>query len=465
MDTVAEMGEAPLGRLLLKFSLPSIAIMLVNGLYNFIDRVFIGQGMGTDALAAVTAGFPMMLVAQGVGSLLSAGAGTLVSIAVGAGKRDEAESILGQAFSAALIASVPVTAAGWILMDPILRLFGTTDAIMPLARTYVGIVTLGFAFQIVSMATANSLRAQNKPRSAMLATVSGTVLNAVLAPIFIFAFRWGIAGAAWATVAAQALSCALTLAFIQGKSSALRIKACDLAPKTAVLASMAKLGSSLFLVNVLGLAMLLVANNAMAKLGGATALAAIGIINTLSNLLAFPVLGITQGAAALWGYNYGAGKIERVRRLTLIALAWTTALGAVATAAIELFPRAFIAVFNASDPVLAEIGSRGVAVFMLSFFTFGLQATTASLFISIGKAGKGGALYVLRQALFIATMAALPAFMGIEGVYWSGPATDIACTMIAAVVLARGLRRLEPTAIGAAREPDEGAEEARVASA
>jgi len=176
--------------------------------------------------------------------------------------------------------------------------------------------------------------------------------------------------------------------------------------------------------------------------GGATALAAIGIINTLSQLLAFPIMGVTQGASALWGYNYGAGKLDRVRKLTTLVVVLTTAIGLAATAAIELFPRAFIAVFNASDPELIEIGSRGTAVFMLSFFTFGLQATTASLFIAIGKATQGGVLYILRQVLMTAAMAVLPLFMGIEGVYWSGPLTDLACTLIAGIVLLSGLRKL-----------------------
>jgi putative MATE family efflux protein len=442
MDKLLEMGEAPLGKLLLKFSLPTVAIMLVNGLYNFVDRIFIGQGMGTPALAAVTAGFPMMLVAEGIGALFSAGAGTLISMAMGAGKREEAASALGQAFVAALASALPVMAASWIFMDPILRLFGTTEEIMPIARAYIGIVTVGFAFQIVSMAVANSLRSQNRPRSAMAATLSGTALNAILAPLFIFAFKWGIAGAAWATVAAQGLSCALTLAFVQGKESILKIEARNFKPKLSTLGSIAKIGSSLLLVHVLALVMLMVANNSMARFGGATALAAIGIINALSQLLAFPVMGVTQGAGALWGYNYGAGKPERVKRLTGIAIAWTTAIGLVATLAIELFPRAFIAAFNGSDPALMEIGTRGIAIFMLSFFTFGIQATTANLFIAVGRAGRGGMLYVLRQLLGIAAMAILPTFMGIEGVYWSGPITDLVCTIVAVIVLALGLKEL-----------------------
>jgi putative MATE family efflux protein len=452
MDQVSEMGEAPLGRLLLKFSLPSIAIMLVNSLYNFIDRIFIGQGMGTDALAAVTAGFPMMLVAEGIGALLSVGSATLISIAMGAKKRDDAVSVLGQSFSLAITSAIPIMAASWLFMDPILKLFGTTDTIMPLARTYIGIITIGFVFQIVSMAIANSLRAQNRPRSAMVATVSGTALNAILAPLFIFVFKWGIAGAALATVAAQAFSCILTLLFIQERKSLLRIEFKYLALRLATVTSITKLGLPLLFVHILALVMLIVANNAMARFGGATALAAIGIINTLSNLLGFPVMGITQGAGALWGYNYGADKIERVKRLTFIVLAWTTLISLACTAVIELFPRAFIAAFNGSDPQLIALGSHGMVIFMLTFFTAGLQFTTANFFMAIGKAAQGGILYVLRQSLMIAGMALLPALMGIEGIYWSGPITDIVCTIVSGAILVLGLRRLRPAAAPEAEE-------------
>lgn len=173
MDKVKEISEAPLGRLLVKFSLPAIAVMVVNGLYNFIDRIFIGHGMGTDALAAVTAGFPMMIIAMAVGALFSVGTSTLVSIAMGAGKRDDDASVLGQDFAASL---------GWLFMDPILLVFGTTARIMPMAREYLGIIMIGFVFQITSMAVANSLRSQNRPQASMVSTMSGTVLNAILAP-------------------------------------------------------------------------------------------------------------------------------------------------------------------------------------------------------------------------------------------------------------------------------------------
>lgn len=442
MDKIKEMGEAPLGRLLLKFSLPAIAIMVVNGLYNFIDRIFIGHGMGTDALAAVTAGFPMMIIAMAVGALFSVGTSTLVSIAMGANDRAEAKSVLGQGFAASLVSSLAVMALGWIFMDPILTAFGTTARIMPMAREYMGIVMIGFVFQITSMAVGNSLRSQNRPRTVMISTISGTVLNAILAPLFIFAFHWGIAGAAWATVIAQALGATLTFFFIQDRKSVLKIEARALAPKAKTIISMLKLGVPIAIVQCLSLIMLVVANNAMSRIGGETALAVIGIVNALSMLLIFPIVGVAQGATALWGYNYGAGKLDRVRALTKLTLIWTTVLAVLFTVVLELFTRQFVAAFNPRDLGLIELGTRGIAIFMLTFFTSGIQYTSAMFFMSVGKAAQGGVLYMAKNVFSIAGMALLPLAMGINGVFWTGPASDTISTLLSVVLLAYGLKNL-----------------------
>ncbi len=442
VDKIQEMGEAPLGRLLLKFSIPAIAMMVVNGLYNFIDRVFIGQGMGTDALAAVTAGFPMMIIAMAVGSLFSVGTSTLVSIAMGKGDRGRARSVLGQGFAASLVSSILVTIVGWIFMEPLLRAFGTTAAIMPMAREYLGVIMLGFAFQVPAMAVSGSLRAQNRPNQAMLATVSGTVLNAILAPLFIFAFHWGVGGAAWATVIAQALAASLTFAFIQRRDSTLRIEAHWLAPRAATMAEMLKLGLPIALVQALSLVMLVVANNSMSRLGGAEALAVIGIVNALSQLCIFPLMGIVQGAQALWGYNYGAGRLDRVKGLLGLALGWTTGLGIVITVAVEIFTRQLVSAFNPHDPTLIALGTRGIAVFMITFFTAGLQFTASMYFMAVGKAREGGLIFLARNILGIAGMGLMPLAMGIDGVYWSGPAVDLLVSALAVFFLVAESRRL-----------------------
>ena len=256
-------------------------------------------------------------------------------------------------------------------------------------------------------------------RAAMVATVSGTGLNAILAPLFIFVFKWSIAGAAWASVAAQALSAAVTLFFIQERTSILRIELRRLAPRLRTVASMVRLGFPIFMVHILALTMLIVANNSMARFGGETALAVIGIVNAVSQLLIFPIMGITQGAGTLWGYNYGAGRLDRVKRLAAISVPWTTALGLVFTLLVELFPRALIAAFNASDPALLSLGSRGMAVFMLTFFTT-RPAIHDGDALHVHRQGSAGRhLYILRQGLLIAGTAALPHFSASTGC--SGP--------------------------------------------
>jgi putative MATE family efflux protein len=394
----------------------------------------------------------MMIIAMAVGSLFSVGTSTMVSIAMGAGKRDEAAGVLGQGFAASLAAGLFVAALGRLFMDPILIAFGTTARIMPMAREYLGIIMIGFVFQIASMAVGNSLRSQNRPRTIMISTISGTVLNAILAPLFIFAFHWGVAGAAWATVIAQAVSACLTLFFIEDRKSVLRIEARAFAPKAKTVREMLKLGIPIALVQGLSLIMLVVANNAMARLGGETALAVIGIVNALSQLLVFPIVGIVQGAQALWGFNYGAGKLERVKALTKLTLAWTSLLAVIFTVLLEFFTRQLVSAFNPRDTALIDLGTRGIGIFMFTFFTTGIQYTASMFFMSIGKAAQGGLLFLTRNVLSIAGMALLPLAMGLDGVFWTGPACDVLSTLLSALILAYGLKNLRPKPTGTAGE-------------
>ena len=313
------------------------------------------------------------------------------------------------------------------------------------------------------MAVGNSLRSQNRPKTTMIATISGTALNAILAPLFIFAFHWGVAGAAWATVIAQALSAALTLHFIQDRKSVLKIEARALAPKAATILEMLKLGLPIAIVQGLSLIMLIVANNAMARLGGETALAVIGIVNAISQLLIFPIVGIAQGAQALWGYNYGAGKLDRVKSLTRLTLIWTSVLAAAFTIGLELFTRALVSAFNPHDSALIDLGTRGIAIYMMSFFTVGLQYSASMFFMSVGQAGRGGFLYIAKTILAIAGMALLPLALGVDGVFWTGPISDLIAAVLCAFLLAFGLKNLKLKATDPSEESPEGAALPRIA--
>jgi putative MATE family efflux protein len=434
------MGEAPISRLLVKFSLPTIAMMVVNGLYNTIDQIYIGQGMGTVGIAAVTAAFPVMLMSVAVGSLFGAGATTLISISLGAGREEEARSLLGQAFAASLLAAVGIIALTFLVMTPVLRLLGATPALLPLARRYLSIVAIGFLFQIPSMTVSGSLRAQGRPRASMTSVVIGVVANAALAPLFIFGLHGGLAGAAAATVVAQGFVLLLTCAFIQGGKSRLRIALSAMGLKARAIGRMAAIGAPAALSNVIQLAVFAVANSSIAAYGGALGIAMVGIVNSLYRLFSFPVDGITQGAQALWGYNYGAGKPARVRSITFHALAAGTGVSIACTLLIELFPRGFVSLFNASDPRFLQLGAHGLAIFFLGFFSYGLRVVSAQFFQSVGRPAETVVLLLGRNLLLIAGMIILPRWLALDGVLWAGSASEVLTAAVSVPLLARGLR-------------------------
>jgi MATE family, multidrug efflux pump len=445
VNAVVEMGQAPIGRLLLKFSLPTIAMMLVNGLYNTIDQVYIGQGMGTVGIAAVTAAFPLMLLSVAIGSLLGAGATTLISISLGAKRETEAASVLGQAFAVSMLAAVAVASLTFLFMSPVLRLLGATDMLLPYARRYLSIVAFGFLFQVPSMATGGSLRAQGRPRAAVLSVVSGVAVNAALAPLFIFGFHGGLGGAAAATVTAQAVVLVLTLMLIQGRKSRLRIMKNAMKPRAAVVGKMAVLGAPAALANVIQLAVFAVANTSIAAYGGELGIAMVGIVNSLYRLFSFPVEGITQGAQALWGYNHGAGKPERVKSITFHALAGGTAVSILCMLLIELFPQGFVSLFNAGDPQFLRLGAHGLEVFFLGFFAYGLRSVSAQFFQSIGRPAETMVLLLGRNVLLIAGMIILPRWLALDGVLWAGSASEILTAAVSVPILARGLATLAPS--------------------
>ena len=440
MSSVAEMGEAPISRLLVKFSLPTIAMMVVNGLYNTIDQIYIGQGMGTAGIAAVTAAFPMMLVSVAVGSLFGAGATTLISISLGAGREADARSLLGQAFAASLLAAGGIVALTFLVMMPVLRLLGATPTLLPLARQYLSIVAIGFLFQIPSMTISGSLRAQGRPRASMMSVISGVLANAALAPLFIFGFHGGLAGAAAATVVAQALVLILTCMLIQSRGSRLRISLSAMRPKAGAIGRMATIGAPAALSNVIQLAVFAVANSSIAAYGGALGIAMVGIVNSLYRLFSFPVDGLTQGAQALWGYNHGAGKPARVKSITFHALAAATGVSILCTLMIELFPRGFVSLFNANDPRFLQFGAHGLEIFFLGFFSYGLRVVSAQFFQSVGRPAETVVLLLGRNVLLIAGMIILPHWLALDGVLWAGSASEVLTAIVSVPLLARGLR-------------------------
>ena len=438
---LAEMGQAPVNRLLMKFSLPTIAMMLVNGLYNTIDQVYIGHGMGTIGIAAVTAAFPIMLVSVAAGGLFGAGSSTLIAISLGAGREDEARSVLSQVFLVSILSAAAVAVLTFFFMAPVLRLLGAPEALLPFAREYLSIILIGFLFQVPSMAIGSSLRAQGRPRASVVTVGAGVIVNASLAPLFIFGFHGGLAGAAWATVTGQAVVLALTLLLIQGRGSRIRIHGRAMRPRAGIIGRAAVIGAPMALTNVIQLAVFGVANASIAAYGGERGIAMVGVVNALYRLFSFPVDGITQGAQALWGYNYGAGRLDRVRSVTFHALAWSTAVSLVCTLAIEIFPRGFVRLFNAQDPRFMMLGAHGLSIFFLGFFAYGFRSVSAQFFQSVGRPAETVVLLLGRNVLLIAGMVILPRWLALDGVLWAGSASEVLTAVVSLPFLGRWTRQ------------------------
>lgn len=436
MDRSEAMGRAPVGRLLMQFAVPTTASMLVISLYSLVDRVFIGRGAGVDGIAAATAAFPFMVVGQAVGLLFSIGARSVASVALGAGRPDEAKAAISGAAGASFLATVAAGLAVWVFADPLLAMFGAGARIAGDAKTFLGWMLLGLPFQSAAMTVSSSLQVQGRPRSAFVVNLAGCALNVGLDWLFIFGFGWGLVGAASATAASQVFSLALSVAVVQGRSSELTVDVARILPKPALLGRIAAIGAPVFLANIVATAILLVANRAIVPYGGEMALAVIGVVNTIGMVVSYPLYGITNGAQPLFGYNYGAGEWKRLGRLSVLVAAWTLGLAALAEFAAVFRPEALIGLFG-SDAALVAMGARGLRVFMLAFAAFPLSQLPCVYFQSTNRPVPAAVLMLARSATMIVGMLVLPLRFGLDGVYLAGPAADIVSAAIGAVLVVR----------------------------
>jgi putative MATE family efflux protein len=447
MKIALDPGKDKIGKLLIAYSLPAVIIMILNALYNAADRIFIGQALGTEGIAAVTVFFPITMAALALGCLFG-GTGTMITLNLGADRKEEAEKYLARGLALSAAASLLFAVLILVFLTPVLRAFGATDALLPRAAAYGQIILIGFLFQIPSMAVSGSLHAQGRPGWALAATMAGTIGNLILDPLFIFGFGWGIEGAAWATILAPAGSLALTLAFIQKRQSGLRFRKMSFRAGRGYTGPIMAKGLPVFLVQFIGTFAFIAANASFSGLGGAAGLAAVGIINTACSFMAFPLIGVIQGAMTVWGYAQGAGRIDRLRETTRITLGIALLFGIFGTLVSEIFPQAIVRLFNPGDPALVELGARGMRIFMSAFFLYSVQALAAHYFISIGKPRQAGIVLLSRSFLLTALFIVLPRFMGTDGAFLAGPVSDILMAALSAALLLSENRRLKEAEAG-----------------
>ncbi len=450
MNNTEAMGTRPIGRLLAEFSLPAIGGLLVSSLYNVVDRIFIGQGTGVYGMAAITAAWPIMIGSLAIGVLFQTGARTLASVKIGQGQLSKAEEYLSRATGAAFVLAAIVSLACWIFLEPLLRALGASGMVFVEAKAYTGWILLSSPGQAAAMAVGSALAAEGRPKSGFMVQFAGTLINAALAPIFIFALKLGVGGAGMAVAISQTASLVITLFYVLGKKSVIKPRLRFLAPHARCIVEIAGVGMPLFLMQLLTCATFAVANLAVKPYGGQLGLAVVGVVVTVAQFLGFPLFGIVTGAQTLWGYNYGAAKWRRIARISVLSLAWCVLFAALSEAAMVAAPHFFVKLFS-SDPSLADLGARSLRIFACAFILFPLELGPVSYFQATGRSWPASLALLSRSFGFIAGMIVLPAFLGFDGVLWAGPLSDLLTGLVGVFYARRMYKEIKKEVASEAR--------------
>lgn len=442
MSKLNELSSQPVGRLLWKYSLPAVVGMVVMSLYNVIDRIFIGQVFGPEAISGLTITFPVMNITTAIGVLVGAGASARISIAMGEGNHRLSEMILGNAITLTFINAAVYITVFAIFIDPILRLFGASDVTIPYAREFIIYLLPGLLMTNIAFGLNNIMRASGYPGRAMFTMIIGAGCNVILAPIFLFVLRTGIRGAAIATDISMAVSAAFVLAHFFNRNSHLHFTKGTFALRRHIIIAIISIGAAPALVNFAACGINALINTTLYNFGGDIAVGAAGIFTTYAALLTTVILGVCQGMQPIVGYNYGAGCYGRLRRTYLLAVAVATAICTLGSVVGLAFPHAVASAFT-TDPRLIDTTVRALSLTMLAFPVVGFQIISTTFFQSIGQAGKSIFLSLTRQVLFlIPLLLILPRYMRLEGVWISFPTADIIATVVTALLIILQFRQI-----------------------
>lgn len=443
MDHSKQLGEGSIPRLLLKFSIPAITGMLVNALYNVVDTIFVGNGVGRLGIAGLTIGFPVMIVIMAFGMLVGIGATSLISIRLGEQKKEEAELIAGNAMTLLIVISIVISAAGLVFIEPMLRIFGASEAVLPYGRDYLSIILWGAVFQSIGFGMNNFIRAEGNPKIAMFTMLIGAILNTILDPIFIFVFGWGVKGAATATIISQAVSAGWVLYYFFGGKSLLKIHMKNLKVKAHVAAKIFAIGSAPFAMQIAASGVTTILNKSLVLYGGDVAISGMGIVNRISMMILMPLFGINQGAQPIIGYNYGAQKFDRVIQALKLAIAAATSIVLIGFIGIRLFPQQLILLFN-DEPELVSFGVRALHIFLFFLPIIGFQIVSANYFQAVGKPKHAMFLSLSRQVvILIPALLILPRIYGLDGVLMAGPTADLGSSILTGTWLFMELKHLD----------------------
>lgn len=447
-NTKNPLGTEPIGRLLLKFAVPSIIAMLVSSLYNIVDQVFIGQSIGTLGNAATNIAFPLSTACTALSLLMGIGGASACNIALGEGKQEKAANYMGNAICMLVISGVTLCVVTQIFLTPMLKLFGSPDEVLQYAKEYVGITSFGFPFLILSIGGGHLIRADGSPRYTMLCNLTGAIINTILDALFIFGFGMGMQGAALATIIGQFVSASLAVRrFLHMQTVPLSWK--NLRIKGKYIGRVVALGSAPFLNQIAMTIVQIIMNQSLTHYGALSAygesipLACSGIINKVNMVFFSVIIGISQGLQPIASFNFGAKQYGRVMESYFKALRAGACLSCTSFLVFQIFPRPIIALFGSGSDLYYQFAVSYFRIFLFFTFINFLQPISSNFFTAIGKPQKGILLSLTRQIiLLLPLILILPLVKGIDGIMFAGPIADGGAALIGIVMVYRELKEM-----------------------
>ena len=450
LDKTKELETKDIGNLLWIYALPSVISQIIASVYNIVDRIFIGHGVGAMAIAGLAITMPIMNIVHAFGSLIGVGSSARMSIVLGRKDVNWAEKILGNSMIFTIVLGVLFVSCGYLFMDRILTSFGATAQTLSYAREYLLIVLPGMFFTTMTFNLTGLIRASGYPMKSMFIMVGGAVLNMILDPIFIFGMHLGIAGAAWATTISMTTTAIIAVLHFVQSSSFIRFKAHGWQPKGYIFKNITLIGMSPFLMNVCASFVVAMLNNQLLHYGGDFAVGTYGIVNTFGSLMVMLILGVCQGMQPIAGYNYGAGHNDRLKQVYVLTLKVCVLIGLVGSVGSCLFPRALSRIFT-TDDTLINICIPAIRYIMVMFPLIGFTITNSNFFQSIDKPWIAIVTSLSRQVIFLLPLVYIIPYLfeqqdipGLTGIWMSCTISDVMGAVLAAILLYRNLNVFRP---------------------
>lgn len=456
-NDITSLGEKPVGSLLMQYAFPAIIAMTASSLYNIIDGIFIGQGVGDKAIMGLALTNPIMSLTAAFGAMVGVGAATLMSIRLGQKDYATAERILGNVVIMNVAMGLTLGLVLQCFLTPTLRFFGASDDTLPYAYDFMTIILLGNVVTHLYLGLNAMLRSTNRPRQAMYATFGTVIINIILAPIFIFVLDWGIRGAALATVMAQCCMLVWQLHLFSDRTQFIHLRRDIIRPHLRIMRDSTVIGLPQFLVNVCACLLAVIVTRSMAEYGGDVAVGAFGITNRLLMFVVFVVIGLNQGMQPIAGYNFGARRYDRLERVVKLTIWAATGFTTAGFLVCTFFAEPCVSVFAKDSPQLVSEAAHGLRIVVMMFPLIGMQIVSTAFFQSIGKPGRSIFLSLSRQLIFLLPgLLILPGLISpaTDGVWYAMPLSDALASVLSFILLVHQIRALRAMQQNGGRMPD-----------